>query len=214
MYFKRILLNLLAFFSFSCQTKELEDTTVDYYLNQLEEIKLKEFITQNLYVDKKTIAPEYKDVSTNTFNKEGLKKSKEIENKLFKKYFYNYYFLQKTRFNETIYSLYFTMNDKDNINWFLSKTNKENWYNIREINREEVLKSSRLNKILWSYNSQEKNKEHPSIFINNKYLIVQQGNLNTILFDLITEKAVISEEINKDISKENVHIKIQEYLKK
>jgi hypothetical protein len=223
MKIKKILILLLTFLTFSCQsqTSEIEDRTIDYYFKQLAELEIGELIKQKILIDSLTISPKYKDSISSGLNEEGFGIYADIKANIYMSFFKDYLYQQKVEYGNEYYVLYFTMAGFDDMQWDIIKIKKSNWDGKERLSREKVEKDNSIEKILWNYDEGAKNTENIRIFIQNDYLIMERGNLYHSLYDIKNEKVLINEEspwheaqgdgkegLNKWI-KENLHDKIE-----
>ena len=70
-----VLFAIVSILLISCQRKnqKLESREIDYYFDQLEELKYEELIKQEVFIDSVTIADTYLDKETGQLNKKDSK---------------------------------------------------------------------------------------------------------------------------------------------
>jgi len=226
MKIKQILILLLTFLTFNCQsqTSEIEDRTIAYYFKQIAELEIGELIKQKILIDSLTISPKYKDSISSGLNEEAFGIYADIKANIYMSFFKDYLYQQKVEYGNEYYVLYFTMAGFDDMQWDIIKIKKSNWDGKERLSREKVEKDNSIEKILWNYDEGAKNRENIRIFIQNDYLIMERGNLYHSLYDIKNEKVLINEEspwhkaeedgkegLNKWI-KENSHDKIERII--
>lgn len=226
MKIKHTLILILTFLTISCQsqTSGINDKKIDYYFEQIAELEMNELIKQNVLIDSLTIAPKYKDSTSNRLNQEGFMKYADIKANIYMSFFKDYLYQQKVEYDNDYYILYFTMAGFDDMQWDIIKMPKNKWNGKERLSREKVEKDNTIEPILFNYDEGEKNTENIRIFIKGDYLIMERGNLYHSLYDLKNQKVLINEEspwhqaegdgkegMNKWI-KENLHDKIERII--
>lgn len=85
MMLKQLVLIILLIGSVLCnaQTKELEDRTPFYYLDQAHWKEFDELLSRKILLDSTTIAPKYKDTLTNRLNDAGIEEYMNIKIKVY-----------------------------------------------------------------------------------------------------------------------------------
>ena len=223
---KHTFLLICTLITVSCysQTNEIENKTIDYYFEQIEELEINELINQKILIDSLTIFPKYKDSISNGLNEKGFMKYAEIKATIYRSFFKDYLYQQKVEYNNDYYILYFTMAGYDDMQWDIIKMPKSSWNGKERLSIETVEKDNLIEKILFNYDEGAKNIENIRLFIKDDYLIMERGNLYHSLYDLKNQKIIINEEspwnqakedgkegLNKWI-KENLHDKIAEII--
>ncbi|PID67830.1 MAG: hypothetical protein CR968_04635 [Flavobacteriia bacterium] len=219
MNIKRVFILILTFTTLFCQAQinEIEDKTIEYFSEQIEELKFKELIKQRIFIDTLLIAPKYKDSISNRLNKEGISKYYDIEQQSYL-YYFNYFLYQhKVVYNNDYYILYIKITPvfKD-IYTYIIKMPKSSWNGKEKLSVETVAKDDSIEIIHFN----DERKDNARIFIKNDYLILEFGNFYRALYDLKNQKVLIdeeypweyAEEIGEDVKskwiKENLHDKI------
>ena len=129
MNIKYTLILILTFLTVDCQsqTSEIKDRKIDYYFEQIAKLEIDELIKQNVLIDSLTIAPKYKDSTSNRLNQDGFMKYADIKANIYMSFFKDYLYQQKVEYNNDYYILYFTMAGFDDMQWDIIKIPKNKW---------------------------------------------------------------------------------------
>jgi len=192
---KRLLIYSLIILTSNCHTKttDLENRSIDSYLEQIEELEFIELKKRGILLDTLTIADEYLDKDTNRLSEQGYMQYIEVKAKIYKDFFKDYLFLQKIEYQSNVYVLYCSVAGFDDIEWHVVKWSKSIWNNSDRLSEKELQSQEQIQEIFWNYDEGPKNMENVRIFQSNNFLVLERSGLFHSLYNMESEKLIINE---------------------
>ncbi len=207
---------LLQSVLFSSYAQEPEYRAVDYYLDTLHQLETKALKKEGLLDSSGLrIAKQYRVPGKEYFTPEAFTRYEAIIMDVRLSFFKDFLYQQHIIYNDEVYVLYFSMDDKEEAEWQILKFGKDTWHKEDRIAKQLIAycnlssgKQCTFQPIAFKYGEGNRDLENVKMFVKNDFLVLEKAGLYQSLFDLKHQKLVFKEEnptyTTREKSKENM----------
>ncbi len=188
---------LLFLFSINLSFSQIDKAIpMNHYAQMVETLTTEKLIQKGVMDADKKISKVYCDKKNERqLNEKGFDVYFETRTAVEDSVFKDYLFLQSIHFEDAVYVLYFSVEDRDDFVFQILKWNKNDWDRSDKIAKTVLQQSSeKFEKIVFNNDKGAKNVQNVHIFIKNDYLVLERSGLFYALYDLKAHQLLINEE--------------------